>query len=124
MRMKDPTLWNIGRHFSSVIRSFKDREHSYSGDRLDNLVLRTDTAHSQIVRIYHDECIYASHEGALSLWVPEGNDPLFKKPRGHIIMCSGFICSCHGMMRIAREEERDFLEWSRKTKAGRIPHVI
>ncbi len=104
--------------YNAILRGFKERERTYTGDRLDkNLVLRSDTiTRSDIIRIYHDECIYASSEGALSLWVPDDTDPLFKKPRGHIVMCSGFICSCHGMMRIASEEEQDFLEWSGKTK--------
>ncbi len=88
-----PDVVEYRKAYTAILRGFKDRERTYTGDCLDKLVLRSDTTRSEILRIYHDECIYASHEGALSLWVPDGNDPLFKKPRGHIIMCSGFICS-------------------------------
>ena len=111
-----PDVVQYRKVYTVILRGFKERERTYTGDRLDNLVLRSDTTRSDIIRIYHDECIYASSEGALSLWVPDGTDPLFKKPRGHIVMCSGFICSCHGLMRIASEEERDFLEWRGRVK--------
>jgi hypothetical protein len=89
--------------YTAILESFRSQEHSYTGMFHDQLVPRRDITHTEIIRVYHDECIYASSEGALSLWVPNGNDPLYKKPRGHIVMCSGFICRCHGMMRIGTE---------------------
>jgi hypothetical protein len=106
------------KEYTATLLSYKNREHSYTGTSSDEFVPRTNTTHSEIIRIYHDECIYASSEGALSLWVPDGKDPLYKKPRGHIIMCSGFICRCHGMMRVPKEEQEAFFIWSGKTKAA------
>jgi hypothetical protein len=106
-----PDVVEYRKAYTSILHSFDNREHSYTENFLDELVPRTDTTHSEMIRIYHDECIYASSEGALSLWVPDGSDPLYKKPRGHIVMCSGFICRRHRMMRIPREEkEQAFLE--------------
>jgi hypothetical protein len=113
-----PDVVEYRKAYTAILQSFKSKEHSFTGNLHDQLVPRTDITHPEIIRIYHDECIYASSEGALSLWVPDGNDPLYKKPRGHIVMCSGFICRCHGMMRIATGEEQAFLEWAGKTKAA------
>jgi hypothetical protein len=45
-------------------------------------------------------------------WVREDQDPKYKKPRGAVIMCSGFICRCHGMMNVYDEDINDFLKWT------------
>jgi hypothetical protein len=81
--------------YIAELNTFKSREQSYTGDQLEIPVTPADTSSAEIVRVYHDECIYASHEGAIQCWVPEGTDGKYKKPRGEIVMASGFICRCH-----------------------------
>jgi hypothetical protein len=71
------------------LRDYKDRECSFAGEQLETLVPPADRTSSEVIRVYHDECIYASHEGALTLWVPKGTQANYKKPRGHTVMCSG-----------------------------------
>ncbi len=68
--------------YTAILNSFKDRERCYGGDYLQNEIPPKDTVSPEVIRIYHDECIYASHEGAMSLWVPNDQDPKYKKPRG------------------------------------------
>jgi hypothetical protein len=72
-----------------MLNVFKDREVSYTGEQLQRLVPPTETILPEVIRVYHDECCYASHESALSLWLPRGTQAGYKKPRGHIVMCSG-----------------------------------
>jgi hypothetical protein len=98
--------------YTSVLCSFKDRECCYTGNKLETMIPPKVSHLPEVIRIYHDECIYASHEGALTLWVHEGEDPKYKKPRGAVIMCSGFICRCHGMMKIYDDEIDEFLRWT------------
>ncbi len=104
--------------YTSVLNSFKDRdeedrdERSYSGDKLQTEIPPKATISPGVISIYHDECIYASHEGALTLWVPDHRDPTYKKPRGAVVMCPGFICRCHGMMKVYDNEIDDFLHWT------------
>ena len=80
------------RHYTSVLDELKKRERTYKGVELQIEILPEDTLEREVVRVYHDECIYASHEGAIQLWVLEGKDGKYKKPRGKIVMASGFIC--------------------------------
>ena len=63
--------------YTLVLSMFKDRECSFIGDKLETKVPPKDTHLPEVIRIYHDECIYASHEGALTLWVHEGEDPKY-----------------------------------------------
>jgi hypothetical protein len=80
------------RLYIAALSSFKSREQTYIGDRLAIPVPPEETATAEVVRVYHDECIYASHEGAIQCWVVEGTDGKYKKLRGDIVMASGFIC--------------------------------
>jgi hypothetical protein len=75
--------------YTERLNTYKDRECSYTGETLQTLVPPTDVTSPEVIRVYHDECSYASHEGALSLWVPKGRDAKYKKPRGQTVMCSG-----------------------------------
>jgi len=79
--------------YTERLNTYKDRECSYTGDNLQTLVPPTDLTSPEVIRVYHDECSYASHEGALSLWVPKGRDAKYKKPRGQTVMCSGTTVS-------------------------------
>ncbi len=52
----------------------------------------------EIVQVYHeatsDECIFclsSECEGGIQVWVMEGTDARYKKPRGEGVMASGFI---------------------------------
>ena len=78
--------------YTCALKNFKQRERTYKGERLEIEVHPTETLQPEAIRVYHDECIYASHEGALQLWVQNGKDGKYKKPRGEIVMASGFIC--------------------------------
>ena len=56
-----------------------------------------------VVPVYHDECIFAAHEGRFSYWGRPG-DRLFKKSKGKCQMVSGFICPCHGRMEVSEDD--------------------
>jgi hypothetical protein len=75
-----------------VLKGFQKREKTYQGIHLQIEVPPEDTSQRNVVRVYHDECCYASHEGAIQLWVLQGRDGKYKKPLGGIVMASGFIC--------------------------------
>ena len=78
--------------YTNVLNAFKRRECTYKGELLETEVSPNETLQREAIRVYHDECIYASHEGAIQLWVHNGTDGKYKKPRGEIVMASGFIC--------------------------------
>ncbi len=78
--------------YISVLKDFQGRETSYDGKDLQLEIPPIQTSLPRVIRVYHDECIYASHEGVIQLWVHEGVDGKYKKPRGEIVMASGFIC--------------------------------
>ncbi len=76
--------------YTSVLNAYHKREKTYEGVHLQIEVPLEDTLKREVVRVYHDECIYASHEGAIQLWVLDGHDGKYKKTRGEIVMASGF----------------------------------
>jgi hypothetical protein len=78
--------------FITELKTLKSRELTYTGDKLEMTVPPKQTGQAEVVRVYHDECIYASHEGAIQCWVAERTDGKYKKTRGEIVMASGFIC--------------------------------
>ena len=43
------------------------------------------------------------------LWMKKGEQATYRKPRGQILMASGFVCRCHGHMVIPVEEVPQFL---------------
>jgi hypothetical protein len=79
----------LRKEYTAKLSAFKDREVSFTGEQLQTLVPPRNTFLPEVIRVYHDECCYASHEGAISLWVPRGTQAGYKKPRGKIVMCSG-----------------------------------
>jgi hypothetical protein len=84
--------------YTSVLKEFQHRKTTYVGKDLQIENQPQLTSDPVAIRVYHDECIYASHEGVIQLWVHEGVDGKYKKPRGEIVMASGFICRykhCH-----------------------------
>jgi hypothetical protein len=99
------------REYGDMLATFADRETTYSGARLDISHPPRNTLLREIIRLYHDECIFASHEGTLQMWVEKGVQANYRKPRGHVLMSSGFICRCHGMLEIKAAEVPKFLEF-------------
>jgi hypothetical protein len=76
--------------YTLKLHEFQHRKCSFAGEQLETFVPPAeDRTSSEVIRVYHDECIYASHEGALTLWVPKDTQANYKKPRGHTVMCSG-----------------------------------
>jgi hypothetical protein len=84
--------------YTAMMNEFKHRERTYAGVELQIDIPPESTLEREVIRVYHDECIYASHEGALQVWVMEGKDGKYKKPRGEIVMASGFICRSSHML--------------------------
>jgi hypothetical protein len=78
--------------YTAMINELKHRERTYKGVELQIEVQPETNLDREVIRMYHDECIYASHEGALQLWVMDEKDGKYKKPRGEIVMASGFVC--------------------------------
>ncbi len=55
--------------YIAELNTFTSREQRFIGDQLEIPITPDDTVNAEIVRVYHDECIYASHEGAIQCWV-------------------------------------------------------
>ncbi len=52
---------------TAKLRHFKDRECTFTGEKLETFVPPKDTTSPEVIRVYHDKSSYASREGALSL---------------------------------------------------------
>ena len=68
------------RQYIANLKALKSRERTYTGDDLNTVVTPEHSCNAEVVRVYHDECIYASHEGAIQCWVVDGTDGKYKKP--------------------------------------------
>jgi hypothetical protein len=52
--------------YTSVLNELKHRERTYTGQYLQIEVPLQMATQREAIRVYHDECIYASHEGRYS----------------------------------------------------------
>ena len=57
-----------------------------------------------VVLIFHDESIYNSNDSSNVKWVLRGGAELFPKSRGRCLMVSGFICDCHGFLKVGNRK--------------------
>jgi hypothetical protein len=80
------------KRYTTLIHGLRARERTYDGENLEVEVMPANISSGEIVRVYHDESIFASHEGTIQVWVEENSQAKYKKPRGHVVMASGFIC--------------------------------
>ena len=78
--------------YTAFIHGLRSRERTYTGDILEVEIMPADQTTGEVVRVYHDESIFASHEGSMQVWVYENSQATYKKPRGHVVMASGFVC--------------------------------
>ena len=88
-----------------------DREATFEGVKLQTEVAPKVSGVAELVWLYHGECIFASHKGALLMRVPKGTQARYKKPRGSILMVLGFISRKFGMVTIPKDEVPEFLFW-------------
>ena len=65
---------------------------------------------AKYVPVYHDESIFGANEGRTQMWAPEGEqDMMFRKTKGSSVMASGFICPCHGMMKLDGDAAKELM---------------
>ena len=70
----------------------------------------------QVVKVFHDECIYAANEDRKFHWVSKDQSGLFRKSKGAAYMVSGFICDCHGMMTVGKDDYAAFMQANNNDK--------
>ena len=59
----------------------------------------------EIVSVYHDECCFATMDGARQVWQSEEGGALPRaKSDGAKLMVSGLVCVCHGFMTLSPEQ--------------------
>ena len=57
----------------------------------------------KVVLVTQDECIFQAHDGNRRIWQEESKKNLRPKGPGASIMVSGFLCQCHGLLRLSSE---------------------
>jgi hypothetical protein len=60
----------------------------------------------RIVLVTHDESCFDSHDGKKMIWMDQDRKPLRQNGYGRSIMVSGFMCECHGPMKLSEEQQR------------------
>jgi hypothetical protein len=53
--------------YTAFIHGLRSRERTYTGENLEVEILPEDQTTGEAVRVYHDESIFASHEGTMQV---------------------------------------------------------
>ena len=61
------------KRYTALIHGLRARERTYDGEILELEVMPASLSSVEIVRVYHDESIFASHEGTIQVWVEENS---------------------------------------------------
>ena len=59
---------------------------------------------SKVVLISQDECIFQAHDGRRVIWQEKTRKEIRPKGPGASIMVSAFLCQCHGLLRLSKEQ--------------------
>jgi hypothetical protein len=55
------------KRYTTLIHGLRARERTYDGENLEVEVMPANISSGEIVRVYHDESIFASHEGSIQV---------------------------------------------------------
>jgi hypothetical protein len=83
---------------------YQTRMFSYSGDNLEICHRPTlQDGQNPVVLVVHDESCFSSHDGKKTIWMEADRQPLRPKGQGRSIMVSGFLCECHGRLKLTSD---------------------
>ena len=86
--------------------SFQPRLIHYKGPNLAEMEVPDVQGQRILVDVYQDETCFFANDGAREVYLAEGEQSLLPKSQGNSYMYSGFICSCHGPLRLSEEQQR------------------
>jgi hypothetical protein len=100
-----PDVVNHRNRFVEVMEKWQRRMESYVGDQME-VVMAPDLglSESRVVLVTQDESIFQAHDGQRRIWQEKDKKTLRPKGEGASIMVSGFLCPCHGLLRLSDEE--------------------
>ena len=91
--------------FLDNLAVFQRRMETYSGEHMDvNEPPQLVDGERRVVMVVQDECVFHANEGKKRVLVEKGHTPLRPKDKGRGIMLSGFLCPCHGRLRLNVEQ--------------------
>jgi len=77
--------------FLPSMEKFEARMVHYEGPELKRVEPTLNPGEREIIPNFHDESSFHANEAVNSLWLRKGEQPLWKKGRGHLIHVSAFI---------------------------------
>jgi hypothetical protein len=93
------------RKFLAEMEAYEPRFYVYEGEQME--IKKPPAAGVKpLVLVVHDESVFAAHDGKKRVWCEETKQRILPKGEGHGIMASQFLCECHGVMRITKEQQQ------------------
>lgn len=91
--------------FVTDMEKWQRRMEHYDGDQMENVVAPAlEENERKVVLVTQDECIFQAHDGKRIIWQERTRKELRPKGEGASIMVSGFLCPCHGLLRLTDDQ--------------------
>lgn len=100
--------------FVTSMEEWQRRMEHYEGDQMEKVVSPALGANERkVVLVTQDESIFQAHDGKRIIWQEKTRKDLRPKGEGASIMVSGFLCPCHGLLRLTDDHVFSELECDR-----------
>ena len=93
--------------FLERFEQYEKRMFQYEGDFMEKVILPSmGRAELPVVLVTHAESCFSSHDGRDFVSLDENNNPTRAKGNGRSIMVSPFLCECHGILKLNKEQKK------------------
>ena len=91
--------------FVDEMTQWQRRMEMFVGDEMETCIQPELASNvSKVVLVTQDECIFQAHDGRRVIWQEKTRKEIRPKGPGASIMVSAFLCQCHGLLRLSKEQ--------------------
>ena len=91
--------------FLKQMEVYQSRMITYIGDDCEIAMMpELESGIRPLVFVVQDESCFSSNEGMKTVWKENDGNELLPKGSGRSVMVSGFLCECHGALRLSNEK--------------------
>lgn len=87
--------------FVDEMAAWQNRMEKFVGDEMETCIQpELSSGERKVILVTQDECIFQAHDGNRKIWQEQSKKEIRPKGPGASIMVSGFLCQCHGLLRL------------------------
>jgi hypothetical protein len=96
-----PDVVDHRNRFVDEMMVWQSRMEKFVGDEMETCIQpELSSGERKVILVTQDECIFQAHDGNRKIWQESSKKEIRPKGPGASIMVSGFLCQCHGLLRL------------------------